>query len=338
MTIASTARIASLSLALLATAGCAFSSTTTNPSTTIVVATHSSWAMDKAVMAQFEKESGYTVKIRPQGDAGELTNKLVLTKDAPIADVAYGVDNTFASRAIDAGVFAKAADPDALDGALTLIDLGDVCVNIDDTWFAKKKIAPPRTFADLTKPRYKDLLVTPGADTSSTGMAFMLGTVAKYGEGWPTYWKKLKANGVKVVAGWEDAYTVDFTAGGGNGTRPIVVSYASSPPFTVPEGGSKPTTSALLDTCFRQTEYAGVLAGAANPKGGAAFVKFMTRKAFQAALPENMYVFPADATVPLPTEWAKWAPLPAKPLSLPLDDISANRDSWLKTWRDIVTS
>lgn len=326
---------------ILATTGCALSSTTSDPVKTLVVAAHGSWAMDKAVIKEFEKANGVTVKVRPQGDAGELTNKLILTKAAPIADVVYGIDNTFASRAIQQKVLANFSPQGAqgvLSGQLTPIDFGDVCVNIDDTWFAKNKIAPPKGLGDLTKKRYRNLLVTPGATTSSTGLAFLLATIAKYGDSWPSYWKKLVANGVKVDAGWEDAYTVDFTAGGGNGDRPIVVSYASSPPFTIPEGGDRPTTSALLGTCFRQVEYAGVLAGAKNPDAAKAFVEFMIAKRFQEALPDNMYVFPVNPDAALPEVWARWAKLPKAPLSMPADQIAAEREKWLAQWRDIVTS
>jgi thiamine transport system substrate-binding protein len=272
----------------------------------------------------------------------------VLTKDHPLADGVFGIDNTFASRAVDEGVLATydahqpaSAKQFALDGDaahyLTPIDYGDVCVNIDDTWFAQHKVAPPKTFADLADPAYKDLLVTPGATTSSPGMAFLVATIGRFGDGWKDYWKKLVANGVKVDAGWEDAYTVDFTAGGGKGDRPIVVSYSSSPPFTVPKGGDKPTTSALLDTCFRQVEYAGVLKGAKNPKGAQEFIDFMLQKQFQAALPENMYVYPVDTTVALPPDWAKWAPISPDPVEVPAADITAHRAEWLRDWRDIAS-
>ncbi len=319
--------------------------------TQVVVATHDSWAMSKAVMRQFTKQTGYTVKIESNGDAGQLTNKLVLTKGSPIADMTYGIDNTFASRAVDQGVLApytpateadsaKRFEPADQQGAadLTPVDYSDVCVNVDDTWFAKHRLAEPRTLDDLTKPAYKDLLVTPGASTSSTGLAFLLATVGKYGEnGWQGYWKRLMANGAKVTSGWSDAYEVDFTAGGGKGDRPIVVSYASSPPFTIPKGGSKPTTSALLDTCFRQVEYAGLLHGAKNPAGAKAFIDFMQQKSFQAALPDNMYVFPVDAGVALPPQWARFAKVADHPYTVDPATIDANRDAWLRTWTDIAT-
>jgi thiamine transport system substrate-binding protein len=145
------------------------------------------------------------------------------------------------------------------------------------------------------------------------------------------------ANGTKITSGWSDAYEVDFTAGGGRGDRPIVVSYASSPPFTVPEGERRPTTSALLDTCFRQVEYAGVVKGADNPEGAEAFVRFMTQRAFQQALPDSMYVFPVDDGAPLPPVWEKFARTAPRPLTLPTADIAQNRDAWLREWSDITT-
>jgi thiamine transport system substrate-binding protein len=330
------------------TSGDAATSAGAKPGKTVVIATHDSWAMTKEVMAEFTKETGITVKTQQHGDAGELTNKLVLTKDHPLADGVFGIDNTFASRAVDEGVLDKydahqpaSAKAFALPGDaahyLTPIDYGDVCVNIDDTWFAQHHLAPPKTFDDLAAPAYKGLLVTPGATTSSPGLAFLVATIGTYGDGWKDYWKKLVANDVKIDSGWEDAYTVDFTAGGGHGDRPIVVSYSSSPPFTVPKGGAKPTTSALLDTCFRQVEYAGVLKGAKNPKGAQEFIDFMLRKQFQAALPENMYVYPVDTTVGLPADWAKWAPTAPHPVEVSAADITTHRTEWLRDWRDVTS-
>lgn len=316
---------------------------------TLVVATHDSWAMSKEVLADFKKETGITVKAQPQGDAGQLTNKLVLTKDSPLADGVYGIDNTFASRAVDEGVLSSYT-PKALpesakvfrltgDGVdqLTPVDYGDVCVNVDDTWFAAKKLPAPKTLEDLTKPMYKDLFVTPGATTSSPGLAFLLATIGAEGDGWQGYWKKLMANGAKVTSGWTDAYEVDFTAGGGKGDRPIVTSYSSSPPFTIPEGETQPTTHALLDTCFRQVEYAGVLKGSQNPKGMEQFIDFMLEREFQAALPDNMYVYPVDTSVQLPEAWAKFARVAPKPYAVDPAEVTEKRAGWLREWRDLTS-
>ncbi|WP_148573951.1 thiamine ABC transporter substrate-binding protein [Nocardioides caldifontis] len=340
--------------ALLAVAGCSVTGGSEDDSatddTTVTLLTHDSFALPDELLAEFEEHSGLTLEVVRSGDAGSLTNQLVLSKDEPVGDAVFGIDNTFASRAVDAGVLAEhvpdelpgSAADHALDGdgadRLTPVDWGDVCVNVDDTWFRENDVPAPKTLDDLTEPAYRDLFVTPAPNSSSPGFAFLLATIGEYGEdGWQEYWQRLVDNGVRVVAGWTDAYEVDFTAGGGGGDRPIVLSYNSSPPFTIPEGGKRPTTSALLDTCFRQVEYAGVLEGADNPEGAQEVVDFLVSPEVQAALPDSMYVFPVDDSVELPPLWAKWAePAPA-PVEVDPEAISEHREEWLREWSDVTS-
>ncbi|GAA5112805.1 thiamine ABC transporter substrate-binding protein [Alloalcanivorax gelatiniphagus] len=314
------------------------------PGGTVVLATHESFHLPKKLVRAFEEETGYTVEVRAAGDAGTLATKLSLTADNPIADAAFGVDNTFASRPLGEGAFAEvdttAAPPEdyvLAEGGdrLVPIDSASVCVNVDTAWFEAEGLEPPRTLDDLTDPAYADLMVTPGASTSSPGMAFFLATVAAFGDDWDDYWTDLLGNGAKVVDGWEDAYYGDFTAGSKTGTRPIVVSYDSSPAFTVEDGRS--TTAALLDTCFRQVEYAGVLAGADNPEGGAALVDWMLSEEVQSALPESMYVFPVMPDATVPADWAEFAPQPTDPWEVAPDEIAANREQWLTEWTDVIS-
>ncbi|MGI8900064.1 MAG: thiamine ABC transporter substrate-binding protein [Nocardioides sp.] len=334
-------------------AGCALENPSEDPAAEaakeVVLATHDSWNMSKKVLREFTDETGYDVVVQPSGDAGALTNKLVLTKGSPIADVVYGIDNTFASRAVDEGVLAPytpadnagaSFEPDQAEVAaqVTPIDYSDVCVNVDDTWFAERELTPPKTFEDLLDPAYRGLFVTPGPPTSSPGLAFLIATISKFGEaGWRDYWEALLLdNEAKVTSGWSDAYQVDFTAGGGGGDRPIVLSYASSPPFTIPEDGDEPTTSALLDTCFRQVEYAAVLEGAENPEGAQALVDFMVRTSFQEALPDNMYVFPVDPGAQLPELWAEYAEPASDPWPMPESRIAELRADWLRSWAELA--
>jgi thiamine transport system substrate-binding protein len=311
---------------------------------TVVLATHESFTLPKKLIRRFEEASGYTLEVRAAGDAGTLATKLSLTADNPIADAAFGIDNTFASRPLDEGAFASVTPsvtpPEEYALAeggdrLVPIDSASVCVNVDTAWFDAEGLEPPQTLDDLTDPAYADLLVTPGASTSSPGMAFFLATVAEHGDDWPAYWTDLLANGAKVVDGWEDAYYGDFTAGSENGTRPIVVSYDSSPAFTVTDG--RTTTAALLDTCFRQVEYAGVLAGADNPEGAQAVIDWMLTDEVQSALPESMYVFPVMPGATVPEDWAEFAPQPTDPYEVSPEEIAANREQWLTEWTDVVS-
>lgn len=353
--------VAALSVAL--TSGCALGGKSDGGSSssgsagasggdkTVTLVTHESWAVDKSVLADFTKQTGYTVKVQASGDAGALANKLVLSKDNPTGDVVFGIDNSFASRVAKAGVFedytsskapASAKDYELPEGQgrgqLSPIDHSNVCVNVDDAWFTKKKIAKPTSFEDLTKAQYKNLMVAPGAATSSPGMSFFLATVAQYGkDGWKGYWQKLMSNGLKLTSGWSDAWNVDYTGNAkSHGDRPIIVSYDTSPADTLGKDG-KTTTSSMSSTCFGSVEYAGVLKGAKNEAGAKAFVDFMNGETFQKQLPDSMYVFPVDSGVALPKAWAQNVTSPKKPLSLSPADIDANRESWLTAWKDVTS-
>jgi thiamine transport system substrate-binding protein len=347
-----------LTLALMAT-GCSLMSTgdertaspasdTDAPSGTVVLVTHESFNLPKKLIRRFEDESGLDLEVRAAGDAGELTTKLAVTRDNPIGDVAFGIDNTFASRALEEDVLdpldvalpngaEELVVPDDNGERLAPIDVGHVCVNVDKTWFAERDLEPPATLDDLTDPAYEGLFVTPSALSSSPGLAFLLTTIAAYDDEWPDYWEDLLANDTLVVDGWSDAYYGEFTQGGEGGTRPVVLSYDSSPAFTVPEGSEESSTAALLDTCFRQVEYAGVLAGAANPEAGRLVVEFLLSPEVQAALPESMYVFPVRDDVDLPPDWVAHAEQPEDPYTVDPADIAAHRDAWLQEWRDLVT-
>ncbi|MBM7771997.1 thiamine transport system substrate-binding protein [Actinokineospora baliensis] len=334
-----------LVVAATLTASCT-SSTQSNGERTVVLVTHDSFTVEQSVLDRFRADTGIKVDVRKSGDAGALTTQLVLTKAAPIGDVAFGVDNTFASRALAEGVFAeyRPADADkgpqkfAVDGLnrLTAVDVGDVCVNVDLATLAGRELATPTSFEDLADARYKDMLVIEDPATSSPGLAFLMATVAHYGaKDWPNYWKRLKDNGVKVVAGWEEAYTQEFSGSSGKGPRPLVVSYASSPSAEVGTDG-KPRTAAVLDTCFRQVEYAGVLAGAKNQDDARKVVDFLISETFQKLVAESMYVYPVRDGIALPEAWQKASPRPESPASLPAEDIQANRERWIEQWRTVV--
>ncbi|WP_420077079.1 thiamine ABC transporter substrate-binding protein [Streptomyces sp. JL3001] len=324
-------------------------------SKTVTLVSHNSWAVSKGVLAAFEKQSGYKVKVLEDGDAGQAVNKAILTKDNPQGDVFFGVDNTLLSRALDNDLFqsyeAKGSDQilpefrvDQDKHRVTPVDTGDICVNYDKAYFSEHKLAPPTSYDDLIKPAYKNLLVTENASTSSPGLGFLLGTAAKYGdEGWQDYWKKLKANGVKVVDGWEQAYNEEFSGSAGGkkakADRPLVVSYASSPPAEVIYADPKPTsapTGVADGTCFRQVEYAGLLNNAGNTKGGKALLDFLLTKTFQDDMPLNMFVYPVREGAQVPEEFTEYGPQAKNPETLDPAKIAGNRDDWVKSWTSLV--
>ncbi|MDQ0907324.1 thiamine transport system substrate-binding protein [Streptomyces canus] len=347
------AAVVGLGLVTLSACGSSSDDSESSGSKTVTLVSHDSWAVSKNVLADFEKKSGYKVKVLEDGDAGQAVNKAILTKDNPQGDVFFGVDNTLLSRALDNGLFqsyeAKGADRIKagyrVDGdKVTPIDTGDICVNYDKAYFTEHKLQPPTSYDDLIKPAYKNLLVTENASTSSPGLGFLLGSAAKYGDdSWQGYWKKLKANGVKVVDGWEQAYNEEFSGSAGGkkakADRPLVVSYASSPPAEVIYADPKPTTAptgVAQGTCFRQIEYAGLLSNAANAKGGKAFLDFLLTKEFQQDMPLNMFVYPVVNGAQVPAEFTQYGPQAKDPETMDPAKIADNRDDWVKSWTSLV--
>jgi thiamine transport system substrate-binding protein len=321
----------------------------------VTLVSHDSFAASDAVLKEFTAQTGYTVKVLKSGDAGTALNKEILTKGSPQGDVFFGVDNTLLSRALDNDLFtpyeAKGLDQvaqevqlDAGKHRVTPVDTGDICVNYDKKFFADKKLAPPQTFADLAKPEYKNMLVVENAATSSPGLGFLLGSIGEYGEsGWQGYWNKLKDNGVKVVDGWEQAYNEEFSGSAGGkkakADRPLVVSYASSPPVEVLYSDPQPTeapTGVATGTCFRQIEFAGLLTGAKNEAGGKALLDFMISKKFQEDMPLNMFVNPVVKDAKLPELFTEHGAVVEKPETVAADTIAKNREQWVRSWSSLV--
>jgi thiamine transport system substrate-binding protein len=296
-------------------------------------------------MRAFTRKTGIKVKVLRAGDAGQALNQTILTKDDPIGDVLYGIDNTFLSRGLDAGIF----DPYEAEGLdqvpaeyvldtqhrVTPVDRADVCVNDDKRYFARHDLARPTTLEDLADPAYRGLLVVENPATSSTGMSFLLATVARFGEdGWRDYWTQLRANEVKVVDGWEQAYYENFTIE--DGQRPLVASYASSPVATLNKQGTKARAGTLLATCFQQIEFVGVLKGTEHQRAVRELVDFMLSKAFQEDVPNSMYVYPVREGTDLPETFVQFADVATDPLSLPPEEIERNRERWIREWTETV--
>jgi thiamine transport system substrate-binding protein len=318
---------------------------------TLTVMTHSSFAVSEEVIKSFEEAHNAKVVFLQSGDAGEVLNKAMLTKDAPLADVLFGVDNTFLSRALEADIFEayeSAALRDVPDefkldetNHVTPVDFGDVCINYDKNYFTENNLPIPGSLEDLIKPEYKDLLVVENPATSSTGLAFLLATRAHFGDGYLDYWQSLGDNGVVVVDGWETAYYTNFSGSSGRGAQPLVVSYGTSPAaeviFAETPLDDAPTASILgPDTCFRQVEFVGILKGTENRALAEKFVDFMLSVQFQEDMPLQMFVYPVNPDATLPDAFVQYAQAPDQPAVLSPQEIAENRDAWIEAWTDAM--
>lgn len=299
---------------------------------------------------QFTAETGIDVDVLIAGDTGTMLAKASLTAGNPEGDVMWGIDNTFLSRAVDDEVFeaylatgieSVPSDLTALvpNGEATPVDFGDVCINYDIAWFTEHELEPPQSLQELAEPQFKDLLVVQNPATSSPGLAFLLATIDEFGsDSWQEYWAALKDNGVEVVDSWTQAYYEQFSWAGG-GSKPLVVSYGSSPPaeviFADPPRDDSPT-GVIESTCFRQVEFAGVLRGTDAPDEARELIDFLIHETFQSELALNLFVYPANSETALPQEFLDFAVVPATPRTLDPEQIETNRSSWIDEWTELV--
>lgn len=348
-------------LLMIGAASCTAPSTQAHPAATIpseptpatlTVMTHDSFDISEQVLLEFEKAHNARVQFLKSGDTGTALNKAILSRNNPLADVFYGVDNTFLSRALEEDIFEPYAssmlagiptdfqlDPQQ---RLLPVDYGDVCLNIDKGYFSEQELEPPASLDDLLEPGYRSLLVVENPATSSPGLAFLLATIGNYGDdGYLQYWEELVANDVLVVNDWETAYYSEFSGSSGNGPRPIVVSYSSSPAFEVLYSETPidepPTAAVTADrTCFRQIEFVGILRGARNRQLAEKWVDFMLSITFQQDIPLKMFVFPVNPQAALDEIFIRHLDLPTSTAIVSPEEIAQNREAWIKAWTELV--
>lgn len=341
--------LATMGVLALALTACAGGQTSESPEKLTLIA-HDSFAGTAQEAGSFEpftSETGIEVEIIAGGDAGSMVNQAILTKDNPLADVLFGVDDTFLSRALDEGIFIEhraesidQVDPDLIDreSRVTPIDFGDVCINYDKAWFESTSLQVPSDLEDLRASLYAEHFTVEHPATSSPGLAFMLATVDRFGEdGWLDYWAGLRDAGVKVVSDWDSAYYGEFTRYGGESS--LVVSYASSPPAEVifaEEPLDEAPTGVIEDGCYRQVEYAGVLDGTEFPESAGKLVDFMLSVEFQETIPLNWFVFPANENAELPPQFVEHTVIPENPTRFAASYIAENRDRWIDEWIQVM--
>ncbi len=322
----------------------------------LTLVTHDSFNVSEAVLNEFQDATGITVQILRSGDAGTMVNQSILSKENPLGDVLFGVDNTFLGRALEAELFEPYRSPELaqVDEAFQLdpehrvtpVDFGDVCLNYDVGYFEAAGLDVPASFEELAQPEYNGLLAVQNPATSSPGLAFLLATITHFGEeGDYTYldfWADLVANDVFISDDWSDAYYNQFSGSTGSaGTRPLVVSYASSPPaevfFQEPQPDTAPTGSVIADgMCFRQIEFVGILKGTSNLEAAQQWVDFMLSRTFQEDMPLQMFVFPVRGDAALPEVFEAFATIPERPAEMTFDEINTNRERWIQEWTETV--
>ncbi len=344
-----------LVLTLLVLAACQPAAAPDAQPQTLTVMTHDSFSVSEELVQKFETDNNASLVFIQGGDAGTALNRLILTSvgsQTPEADVFYGLDNIFLSRALDQDLF-EAYQPTSLAAIpaefqldptfkVVPVDYGDVCINYDKAWFAENNLELPASLQDLSKPEYSGLLVVENPATSSPGLAFMMATIAEFGEtGWLEWWQAMKDNNVAIVSDWETAYYTNFSGSSGKGPQPMVVSYASSPAaeliYAETALSESPTASLVAPgMCWRQVEFAGILKNTPNRALAEKFIDFLLSLEFQQDVPMQMFVFPVLPGAALPEAFVLASQTPETVASLDPELIAANRDAWVNDWTNLM--
>ena len=318
----------------------------------LTVLTHDSFDIGKEVIQEFEEANNARVVILKAGDAGEVLNRAILEKGNPSADILYGIDNTYLTRALREGIFISYEAPLlsnvpehlVLDGSfhVTPVDYGYVNLNYDKGYLEENGLQPPATLEELTEPKWKGRLVVENPPTSSPGLAFLIATIAYFGEDddydYLDFWADLRANDVMVKDGWSTAYYTDFTRYGGD--RPLVVSYATSPAaevfFSEGEHTVPPTGNVLIDgATFLQIEGIGILEGTEVEDLAQQFIDFALGISFQEDIPSKMFVYPVNSQAQTP-DFFEFAEVPTLPADIAPATIDEKRDEWIDAWTKVV--
>lgn len=305
----------------------------------LVVYTYSSFATGIAqkVIPIFEKQNNVTVKLQSFGDAGNVLARLILEKDQPKADVVVGLDQPLLRRAVSEGLLiqfvpqsiSKVKEKELLDkqGYGTPFDYGAIAL----VYNAQKIKNPPTSFKELLDERFRKELVIQDPRTSSTGLSFMLWTIAVFGEnGFLEYWKNLKNNILTITPGWDEAFSMLET-----GEADIMVSYATDGAYSYHEYGSlKYLPIVMEEGAFVQIEYAAIVKGSKNIELAKKFIEFVLSEEFQSQIPLNQWMYPV-IEINLPEAY-KYAPKIDKVLSFDYSIFDQKGKEWLEQWAKVM--
>lgn len=319
--------------------------------TELVVYTYDSfvaWGPALAIKEAFEKaHPGVTLVWIATRDSSEMLARVIaeLELGLPTADVFVGLADVEVPRALARNVFRPLA-PERLahladvpadlrigdDAFVVPFDYGYITLVYDVRALPAELV--PRTLDDLLRPELKGKIVLQDPRTSSPGLSFLLWTIAHYGEDWPAFWEKLLANVLTVTRGWIESYDMLEAR-----EALLGVSYSTDEAFTqIVYGELRRRVLTPDGEAFRQVEYMGIVRTTQKAELAHALLDLILSPEIQELIPTSQWMFPANATARVPEAFAKYAVIPAHPVSLDLDTVAANLTAWLRTWEEILAS
>jgi thiamine transport system substrate-binding protein len=286
----------------------------------------------KTVKERFEAVCGCELAFVAAEDAGSLVGRLRLEGESTKADVVVGLDMNLAAEAKALGIFAKHGLP-TRDLSLPIAWSDDYFIPFDwghlaFVYDSNKLKTPPTSLKELVENPNGPTVVLQDPRTSAPGLGFLLWMRQVYGDDAPEAWRKLKPRIVTVTKGWSEAYGL-FQ----KGEADMVLSYSTSPAYHV--GAEKKTNfkaAAFPEGHYLHVELAGMTRTAKEPELARRFMAFVLSDAFQSAMPEGNWMFPAKKPESgLPASFAGLIE-PAKTLVFTPEEVQQNRRAFIDEW------
>ena len=199
----------------------------------------------------------------------------------------------------------------------------------------------PATFEGLLEEDHRGALITQNPGASTTGRAFLLHTVHRFGADdlagedgddeydYLDFWADLQGNDVRVLGSWNDAY-----AAWSGGEAPMVVSYSTDQVFADMEGAdlAEHQVRFLNDQAYANPEGAALFADADEPELAREFVAFLLDPEVQGEIAQRNVQFPATDTADLPADYAELAQEPDDPVTFSYEELQGAVDGWIDDW------
>ena len=308
--------------------------------TLVVYTTHPEDMLDK-IAEEFTNETGVNVEFINL--KGELADRVRSEKDNPQADIMFGGDESTYMELKEEGVYEKTS-PTWKD------ELSDSYKDKDGYWYGTiktpvmmlynttmlNKDEAPKDWSDLTKPAYKDLIVT--RDSLSSSMKSTVCALIDFytkNENEEAAWKYLEG----LNANTKNYYNSGSVMYSAIGKGEAAISFAvlsdiikNKEENGMPIEAIEPESGAIVIT-----DCVAALKNAPHPNAAAKFIEFIGSAKTEAMLANEFNRIPAlDSALKDSPEWMQTS---YKAMDVDWSVIGKNQSKWIEKWEnDIIDS
>ncbi len=292
----------------------------------------SDWGLGPKIFPKFESQCDCKVKIVAKGDVGSIVSQLIFEKNAPKADIALGIDNTFKQIVKKEELLEPHEPPNIDELDESLIENDRRFIPFDWGYLAfvydsEEIQSPPKNLEELTSSQFSKKIIIEDARTSSPGKVFLYWVAREYGENTRDYLERLKPNLLTVTPGWSEAYNLFL-----QGEAPMVLSYSTSPAYHLINENTDKYKAAIFPRMYKQIEYVGIVKNPKNRELAEQFIEFMISEEVQKEIPLGNYMYPARKNIQLPEAFTL--------VKSPEESMPEIEDGgkWLRIWEEVFSN